>query len=253
MEIGHEELIQYCHTVAAELGERLKRMQIIVDYKLRSGTAYAEILRSFLDEHSAGKYNVGEGFVVNPFIKGATSNHCDILVYDQIQYPLLDVEGDVKVVMPRAAAMIIEVEPYLSEERLVRSFDNIRSARKVYPYLTGIIFAFNGLEPDALYQSMVEHADMWHASSAPIAVINMEKGFIAHRSKMTTELGGGTSPFEVYELKGAKPAIALEFLFLLYFDLQMRGMLAASCLQQAWKYLMASGKAEFLGKINLPK
>mgnify|MGYP001816344417 CR=1 FL=1 len=253
MEIGHEELIQYCHTVAAELGERIKRMQIIVDYKLRSGTAYAEILRSFLDEHSAGKYNVGEGFVVNPFLKGATSNHCDILVYDQIQYPLLDVEGDVKVVMPRAAAMVIEVEPYLSEERLVRAFDNIRSARKVYPYLTGIIFAFNGLEPDALYQSMDEHTDMWHASTSPIAVINMEKGFIAHRSKMTTELGGGNSPFEVYELKGAAPSIALEFLFLLYFDLQMRGMLAGGCLQQAWKYLMASGKPEFLGKIKLPK
>lgn len=252
MEIGHEEFIQYCRTVASELEERLKRMQVIVDHKLRSGTAYAEILRSFLDENSAGKYNVSEGFIVNPFVKGAASNHCDILVYDQIQYPLLGVEGDVKVVLPRAAAMVIEVERNLSEWRLIRSFDNIRSARKVYPYLPGVIFAFNGAEPEALYQSMVEHADTWHAGSAPIAVINMEKGFIAHRAQMTMGLGGGNTPFELYELKGARPLASLEFLFLLYFDLQMRGMLAADTLPKAWKYLLAEGKASFLGKIELP-
>lgn len=251
MEIGHEELMQYCRTVADELEERLKRMQIIVDYKLRSGTAYAEILRSFLDEHSSGKYMVGEGFIVNPFVKGATSNHCDILVYDQIQYPLLDVEGDIRVILPRAAAMVIEVEPYLSESRLQSAIENIRSARKVYPYLTGIIFAFNGVEPEALYQSMVNQSCDWHSATAPIAVINMEKGFIAHRTQMKLELSGGKSPLEVFELKGADPSACLEFLFLLYFDLQMRGMLASGSLTKAWKCLMAEGKPEFLGKIDL--
>jgi hypothetical protein len=253
MEIGHREFIQYCQTIAAELEERLRRMQMLVDYKLRSGTAFAEILRSFLDEHSAGKYNVSEGFIVNPFVQGSSSNHCDILVYDQVNFPLLDVEGDIKVVLPRAAAMVIEVEPYLSEDRLVRAFDNIRGARKVYPYITGIIFAFNGLEPEVLYQSMREHADQWHSATAPIAVINMDKGFIAHRSKVTLELGGGSSPFEAYELKGSPITASLEFLFLLYFDLQMRGMLAAGSLDKAWKSLMGESKANYLGKIALPK
>jgi hypothetical protein len=253
MEMGHKELVQYCQSVAAELQERLDRIQVIVDHKLRSGTAYAGILRAFLDEHSAGKFNVGEGFIANPFSSGATSNHCDILVYDQVQYPLLDVEGNLKVVLPRAAAMVIEVEPYLNEKRLVKSFENIRSARKVYPYLTGIIFAFNGLEPTVLYQSMVDHADSWQTAFAPIAVINMEKGFIAHRTQMTRELSGGSSPFEVFELKGAEPRTSLEFLFLLFFDLQMRGMLAPGTLGDAWKYLKACSKAEFLGKITLPQ
>lgn len=253
MEIGHLEFIKYCQTIAGELEERLKRMEMLVDYKLRSGTAYAEILRSFLDEHSAGKYNVSEGFIVNPFVQGLTSNHCDILVYDQVQYPLLDVEGDIKVVLPRAAAMVIEVEPYLSEERLVRAFDNIRSARKVYPYAAGIIFAFNGLEPDVLTQSMLDHADTWHAATAPIAVINMNKGFIAHREKMSLELGGGSSPFEIYEIKGSSTSASLEFLFLLYFDLQMRGMLAAGTLSKAWKCLMAESKPDYLGKVKLSK
>lgn len=252
MEIGHSEIIQYCHSVADEFEDRLRRMQIIVNYKMRSGTAYSEMLRSFLDEHSAGKYHVSEGFIVNPFLKGATSNHCDILVYDQIQYPLLDSEGDVKVVLPRAAAMVVEVEPYLSEERLVRAFDNIRSARKTYPYVAGIILAFNGLEPEALYQSMLDHAGTWRTGSAPIAVINMEKGFIAHRAQMTMQLGGGDSSFEAYELKGVGPLASLEFLFLLFFDIQMRGMLAAGTLPKAWKCLMAEGKASFIGKIELP-
>ena len=183
MEIGHSEYIQYCKSIAAEFEERLKRMEMIVDYKLRSGTAYAEILRSFLDEHSAGKYKVGQGFIVNPFVEGKASKHCDILVYDQVQYPLLDVEGNVKVILPRAASMVIEVEPYLDENRLVRSFDNIRGARKVYPYLTGIIFAINGSEPQVLYETMVKEAGQWQAGSAPIAVINMENGFVAHREK----------------------------------------------------------------------
>lgn len=253
MEIGHSEFILYCETAASEFEQRLKRMQALVDYKLRSGTAFAEMLRSFLDDHSAGKYSVGEGFIVNPFVDGAASNYCDILVYDQIQYPLLNVEGDVKVVMPRAAAMVIDVEPYLSEERLLRSFDTIRSARKVYPYLSGIIFAYNGMEPDVLYQSMIEHAEIWHNGNAPIAVINMENGFIAHRSKMNLQLGGGDSPYEVYELKGDAPSDSLLFLFLLYFDLQMRGMLAADSLSKAWMCLLADTKADYLGRINLPK
>lgn len=253
MEIGHLEFIQYCETAAAEFEERLKRMQLLVDYKLRSGTGFAEMLRAFLDDHSAGKYYVGEGFIVNPFVKGASSNHCDILVYDQVQYPLLNVEGDVKVVLPRAASMVIEVEPYLSEKRLLRSFENIRAARKVYPYLAGIIYAFNGLEPDVLYRSMLKHADQWRTSSAPIAVINMENGFIAHRAKMNLQTGGGKSSFEVYELKGDVSSDSLEFLFLLYFDLQMRGMLAADNLSKAWKFLMAESKADYLGKIPLPR
>ncbi len=252
MEIGHAEFIQYCKMVADEFEERLRRIQIIVDYKLPSGTAYAEILRSFLDEHSAGKYEVGEGFIVNPFVDGATSNHCDILVYDRIQYPLLDLEGDVRVVLPRAAAMVVEVEPYLSEERLVRAFDNVRSARRVYPYLSGIVFAFNGMEPAVMYQSMQDHAHEWPAASAPIAVINMEKGFIAHRAEKSTELGGGTSPFQVFELKEADPRAALEFLFLLYFSLQMQGMLVTGTAVKACKLLLAAGKADYMGRIDLP-
>lgn len=253
MEIGPAEFVQYCQTVAAELEERLKRMQIIVDYKLRSGTGYAEILRSFLDEHSAGKYKVGEGFIVNPFSEGAASNHCDILVYDQVQYPLLDVEGDVRVVLPRAAAMVIEVEPYLSEERLVRSFESIRSARRVYHYLTGVIFAFNSAEPRLLFETMQAHAQEWRIDSAPIAIIGMEKGFMAHRAKMTLQLGGGSSQFEAYESKGVDLAASLEFLFLIFFDLQMRGMLAEGTLDQAWKRLMAAGRPDYLGKIVLPQ
>lgn len=253
MEIGHSEYIQYCKSIAAEFEERLKRMEMIVDYKLRSGTAYAEILRSFLDEHSAGKYKVGQGFIVNPFVEGKASKHCDILVYDQVQYPLLDVEGDVKVILPRAASMVIEVEPYLDEKRLVRSFDNIRGARKVYPYLTGIIFAINGSEPQVLYETMVKEAGSWQAGGAPIAVINMENGFVAHREKMMMGLGGGDSPFEVYELTADAPSETLELLFLLYFEVQMHGMLAPDALQKAWKYLLAAGKANFLGKVCLGK
>jgi hypothetical protein len=253
MEIGHSEFIQYCETAAAEFEERLKRMQKLVDYKLRSGTGFAEMLRAFLDDYSAGKYHVGEGFIVNPFVTGVSSNHCDILVYDQIQYPLLNVEGDVKVVLPRAAAMVIEVEPYLDEDRLQRSFENIKAARKVYPYLVGIIFAFNGHQPAVLYQSMLEYADTWHQGTAPIAIINMENGFIAHRAKMSLQSGGGESPYEVFEIKADAPSKALEFLFFLYFDLQMRGMLASETLAKAWKCQKSAAKANFLGKIVLPK
>jgi hypothetical protein len=253
MEIGPNEFSQYCRTVAAELEERLRRMQVIVDYKLRSGTAYAEIMRSFLSEHAAGKYNIAEGFVVNPFLPGHSSNHCDILVYDQIQYPLLDVEGDVKVVLPRAASMVIEIEPYLSEERLSRAFENIGAARRVYPYLVGVIFGFNGIEPDLMVEFMRAEAEKWHSASAPLALFNMEKGFIAHRSKMSLQLGGGESAYELHELKGASSSAALEFLLLIFFDLQMSGMLMDGALDRAWKRLLAAGKADFLGGITLPR
>ncbi len=253
MEIGHQELIQFCQTVADELDERLKRMQVLVDYKLRSGTAYAEILRSFLAARSAGKYDVAEGFIVNPFIRGASSNHCDILIYDQIQYPLLDSEGDVKVISPRAASMVIEVERSLSEKRLVEGVRNIASARKVYPYLTGVIFAFNGLEPEAFYESMCSHADSWSAAYAPVAIINMQKRVIASRSPLRADLGGGGCSLDVYELKAADSAGLLAFLFLLFFNLQMHGMLVPGSLDKAWKYLLSAGKASHLGKVNLPQ
>jgi hypothetical protein len=175
------------------------------------------------------------------------------LVYDQIQYPLLNVEGDVKVVLPRAAVMVIEVEPYLDQDRLQRSFENIQAARKVYPYLVGVIFAFNGLEPAVLYRSMLESADAWSQSTAPIAVITMENGFVAHRAKMSLQSGGGDSPYEVFELKAHAPSNALEFLFFLYFDLQMRGMLASETLAKAWTSHKSVAKASFLGKVALPK
>ena len=234
MEIGATEFAQYCRTVALELEERLGHMQVIVDYKLRSGTAYTEILRSFLAEHSAGKYGVAEGFIVNPFLQGHSSNHCDILVYDQIQYPLLDVEGNVKVILPRAASMVVDVESYLNEERLERSFETVQCARRVYPYVSGIIFGFNGIEPQVMFEFMQSHATSWDSATAPIAVFNMEKGFVAHRSKLIPERIVGDSPFEVFELKGATTTASLEFLFMLFFEMQMRTMLASGALDQAW-------------------
>ena len=253
MEIGHSEFIQYCETAASEFEERLNRMQKLVDYKLRSGTGFAEMLRAFLDDYSAGKYHVGEGFIVNPFVPGDSSNHCDILVYDQIQYPLLNVEGGVKVVLPRAAAMVIEVEPYLDEERLQRSLENVGAARKVYPYVTGIIYAFNGLEPPLLYQLMLEYSSELQQSRAPIAIISMENGFVAHRARMSLQSNGSNSPFEVYEIKRDAPSTGLEFLFFLYFDLQMRGMLATDTLSKTWESHKAAAQAQFLGKVTLSK
>lgn len=143
-----ENLIHYGNSIADEFGARLSRIRSFVpNHNLTSGTANEIILRGFINEFLPKKYAAGQGFICDPVSSnGLVSRQCDILIYDQIDYPLVHNEGDVKVVWPESARLVIEVKTTLTKKGLEDALNNIKDAKNVNEHspirIGGIIFGF---------------------------------------------------------------------------------------------------------------
>ncbi len=97
-------------TIAKEFQSRINRMQVFVRHNLSSGNANETILRQFLATHAQGNIDVGQGFICDPTHEDRISKQCDILVYNQNDYPIIYSDGAVKIVWPESVRMVIEVK-----------------------------------------------------------------------------------------------------------------------------------------------
>jgi hypothetical protein len=120
MNTSADKLLLYCHSIAGEFQSRLNRIQSFVKHNLLSGTANESILREFLASHVPTDYAVEQGFICNPFEENAISKQCDILIYDQANWPSVYADGPVKIVFPDAARLVIEVKTSLGKKILNR-------------------------------------------------------------------------------------------------------------------------------------
>ncbi len=174
-----QNLITYCNSRADEFKARLNRIRSFVpNHNLTSGTANEMILRNFLSELSPGRYNVGQGFICDPTRSDKVSKQCDIIVYDQIDFPLVHSEGEIKIVWPNSVKIIIEVKTKLDKKSLYKAINNISSARKLDPnnrlsnndpfnQMIGVIFAFNSIRAKSLIKHLVEYPEVIEINNAP--------------------------------------------------------------------------------------
>jgi hypothetical protein len=175
-----DKMLAYCISIAEEFESRLNRIQAFVKHNLTSGTANETILRDFLSSHAPGSFVVGQGFICDPLRDLSPSKQCDILVYEQNHFPLVYSDGLIKVVLPRAARMVIEVKTRFDEKDVWSSLENIESAKKLNQYLTGIVFAFHSPKTETVIKHLQSFPRQLSSEHGPTAILLLDKDTIIH-------------------------------------------------------------------------
>jgi hypothetical protein len=175
-EINTDSLIKYGRAVAKEFGARRNRIRnFVTEHNLTSGTANEIILRDFLASLSPGRYTVGQGFICNPTRPNQVSRQCDILVFDQINYPLVHFEGDVKVVWPESVQVVIEVKTRLDRNQLAAAIGNIRAAKQLRTMIMGMIFAFGSSRAGTIIKNLRQYSEGFPMQYAPEVILLLDR------------------------------------------------------------------------------
>lgn len=114
-----------------EILGKVKRLDVLIGRKhwASVGSYKESIIRSQLSESLQGRYKVSTGFVLS-----SDTNNCplitkqqDIIIWDNIEYAPIFVDGDFVIVPPEACVASIEVKSTLSKKTLKESLANIDS------------------------------------------------------------------------------------------------------------------------------
>jgi hypothetical protein len=180
--------IEYGKSIAKEFRAKRDRIRhFVTEHNLTSGTANEMILRDYLSDLSPKRYKVGQGFICDPTKAGQVSNQCDILVYDQTDYPLIHSEGEIKVVWPESVHMVIEVKTKLNEQRLHKAIKNIRKAKELRQIILGIIFAFGSNQAENIIASLSNYPESFPMQYAPEVIVLLDKKTVFVSTKRTGE------------------------------------------------------------------
>jgi hypothetical protein len=232
-----ERLITYCMGVADEFQSRVSRMQVFVKHNLSSGTANEIILREFLAKHAPGEIGVEQGFICDLFVdeyraEDRVSRQCDILIYDQINYPIVYSDGPIKVVLPESVKMVIEVKTNFKPGDIKTGIENLVSAKQFNKRLPVVIFAFQSPRLDTVIRNLQRYKD---STNAPTAILLLDKGIIIHNwywpRSYETEASAYHAPQYMYVVqRGKQPTergtVVLTFLLLLFFiAVEARGLI----------------------------
>ena len=245
MDSSIERMLQYCSGIAREFETRLNRVRAYVpNHKPSAGATNEIILRSFLAQLTTARYAVGQGFICDPSSPETVSKQCDILVYDQHQYPLVYSEGEIKVVFPQSVRMLIEVKTGLSKKDLWGALANISTAKQMNDLLNGVIFAFESPQTETVVKNLREYSANLSLRHAPIAIILLKRGAIIHRWP-GTELGGGENPYKVCVSNSKASGVVIAFLLLLFFDVLMQGVWGGASIENMGRRLLAESTVGF--------
>jgi hypothetical protein len=233
MPTSADKIVEYCLSIAKEFQSRMTRMQVFVRHNLTSGTANETMLREFLARHAPGYVNVGQGFICDPTEGNQVSKQCDILIYDQIHYPVVYSDGSIKVIWPRSARMVIEVKTNFNKSDITTSIENIASARQFNSQLTGIIFAFRSPGLKTVIKHLQNYPHYIPPEHRPLAFLLLDKGIIIHCWGWSRSQESESNPdadfatFEVRRGKRDKSAVVVTCLLLLFFGVVQRGFYEA--------------------------
>lgn len=218
-----DNFLSYCQTIAQEFESRVSRIKSFVSHALSTGTANETILREFLSSHVPKKFDVGEGFICNPFATNEVSKQCDVLVYNQDDFPLVYAVGSIKVVLPRAARMVVEIKTGFAQADIESGLSNIESAKQLNPYLTGVVVAYTSLALSTVMGHTENAASKISEEHLPTAILLLDKDLIIHRWHWLREKEHEENrnlpqgPFSIRRAKGSENGLALTFLLSLLF------------------------------------
>lgn len=183
-----DDWINYGKGIAREFDAKRNRIRNFVPkHNLTSGTANEMILRDFLANLSPNRYKVGQGFICDMTSGRHVSNQCDILIYDQIDYPLLHSDGEVKVVWPESVTMIIEVKTKLNKQQLNEAISNIRKAKELRQIIMGIVFAFDSNRSSNIINNLINYPEVFPMQYAPEIIVLLDKKTIFISTKRSGE------------------------------------------------------------------
>lgn len=227
-----DKMLAYCIGIAKEFQSRINRMQTFVKkHNLSSGGANETILREFLSMHAPTSYEVGQGFICNPINGDLVSKQCDILVYDQSSFPVIHSDGSIKIVMPDAARMVVEVKTRFTKKEVVGSLLNVETAKRLNSQMTGLIFSFYSPSLKSVLKNLQEYPEYIHQDYKPTAILLFDKGIVIHRWNLMRgrdiDREAGTDPeaFGVRVAKRDKGAVVVTFLLLHFFETVAHGLL----------------------------
>lgn len=236
---GVDKLIRYGNSIAEEFNARLSRIRSFVpNHNLTSGTANETILRGFINEFLPKKYAAGQGFICDPVsLDGLVSRQCDILIYNQVDYPLVHNEGDVKVVWPESARLVIEVKTTLTKNSLKDALENIKSAKEINERspvrISGVIFAFQSKISESAITSCVNEFRSNNPSSlAPNAIIILDNPFIFAVDKWEISLND-SDEYSIWNC--SDPGTPITYFSLVIMHLTSPGLLGSTILNALMK------------------
>jgi hypothetical protein len=228
-------MLAYCIGIAKEFQSRINRMQTFVKkHNLSSGGANETILREFLSMHAPTAYEVGQGFICDPINNDLVSKQCDILVYEQNSFPLIHSDGSIKVVMPDAARMVVEVKTRFTKKEVNGALINVQTAKSLNSQMTGLIFSFYSPSLESVIKNLQAHPEYIHPDHKPTAILLFDKGIVIHRWNLMRgrdiDREAGTDPeaFGVRVAKRDKGAVVVTFLLLHFFETVAHGLLWSS-------------------------
>jgi hypothetical protein len=224
MTTSADRFLSYCNTIAQEFNSRLNRIKSFVQHNLSTGTANETILREFLSAHTPDKFAVGEGFICDPFQSKSVSNQCDVLIFDKNNFPLVYSVGSIKVVLPRAARMVIEVKTSFGKKDIHSAISNIESAKKLKSRnLTGVIVAFNSPSLKTVIANIKNYPSSIETEHLPTAILLLDKDLIIHRwgwlrnKEIEEDSNLNPNSFSIRKAKSNKKGFAITFLLSLFF------------------------------------
>ena len=224
MDDAVDRMLKYSLSIAAEFQAWANRIRNYVpNHHPTAGMANEMILRDFLAKLSSTCDAVSQGFICDPCQPDVVSRQCDILVYDQLSYPLVHADGEVRVVFPHSVKMVVEVKTGLDRTALEQAFENVRAAKAMNFLLNGVIFAFESPKLPSVIRGLRSITSRVPLEHSPIAVLLLDQGVVIHRWP-GTELGGGSNPFSVCVGKGDSSEVVVAFMLLLFYDVLMNGV-----------------------------
>lgn len=175
--------IEYAISLAQEFESRMDRMGLFIDnHNVSRGSSKETMLREFLARHAPKSHYVGEGFIYemnHPHLPHRVSRQCDILVYDQIHYPVVYEDGSIKLVYPDSVAMMVEVKTHLNKGGLDEAIENILASKRLRHRFSALIFAFNSPNLETTLKN-IEARIYSRAEAGPVAILLFDKGVIIH-------------------------------------------------------------------------
>jgi len=166
---------------------RLQAAQQIVSHPGTRGTLAENLLRELIREFLPQRWGTGTGFIMD--VERGRSKQIDVLIFDQFTASPVYRDGELFILSPGTAHVAVEVKSHLDIDEIPRAYNNICSAKQVDPDLMGLIFAYDGVQPNTFR----EHVTTWMSRAGipprgtwPDQVYNMRQEYVAF-PKETTE------------------------------------------------------------------
>lgn len=119
---------------------RLAAARKLIRHNPTRGSAAENVLRALLRDFLPLRCGLGSGFLLDA--QGKSSRQLDVIVFDQFDSAPLYRDGDLVIVSPDSAHLVIEVKSNLNRKALDEAFENIASAKGLNANLRGVIFGY---------------------------------------------------------------------------------------------------------------